>query len=261
MNKQKILFVGYGNMALAIIQGFIHSNLHKQYDIEICGRNAKRALSFTSANSLSDFVSVYDQTNILDVEDKIVFLCIKPNGLSSFVFKGQAKGVVSVMAGVKISTLRENIKSCGYVRVMPNTAAKYQKSSSAVYIEDLDIELYRDMIESFGSVVLVDKEDLIDASIATSGSAPAFVAMMAQALIDSGVREGLSCMQSQELVRGMFEGFALLLREKKPQEIIDEIASPAGTTIEGISVLEANAFRGIVLEASHRAVIKAKGKI
>lgn len=260
MNKQKILFVGYGNMALAIIQGFIHSNLYKLYDIEVCGRNTKCALEFISANNLNNFVTIYNANNTLDIENKIVFLCIKPNGLSSFVFNGQARGVVSVMAGVKISVLRENIRSYGYARVMPNTAAKYQKSSSAMYIEDLDIEIYKNMIESFGRVVLVDREDLIDASIATSGSAPAFVAMMAQALMDSGVREGLSCVQSQELVRGMFEGFALLLRDKKPQEIIDEVASPAGTTIEGLSVLESKAFKGIVMEASHKAVMKAKGK-
>lgn len=259
MNKQKILFVGHGNMTLAIIQGFIHSKIYKIYDIEICGRNTKRASEFISANNLSNFVSIYTG-DVLDVENKIVFLCIKPNGLSSFNFNGKASGVVSVMAGVKISILKEAIISYGYARVMPNIAARYQKSSSAMYIEDLDIATYKKMVESFGNVVLVNKEELIDASIATSGSAPAFVAMMAQALIDSGVREGLNCMQSQELVRGMFEGFALLLKDKKPQEIIDEVASPAGTTIEGLSVLESRAFKGIIMEASHKAVMKAKGK-
>ena len=107
-------------------------------------------------------------------------------------------------------------------------------------------------------MVVVDKEELIDAAIATSGSSPAFIALIAQALIDAGVREGLNCAQSRELVCGMFEGFASLLAESRPQEIIDAIASPAGTTIEGLSVLENRAVRGAIIEAAHQAVLKAR---
>ncbi len=248
-------------MTLAILRGIISSRLFETYNLFVCGRNSKKASSFLKNNGLNDIVqvSLIDNHQVL-VKDKTVFLCIKPDGLQNFKFIGRAKNVISVMAGVQVSIIKKHLDSMGYVRVMPNVAAKYQKSSSAIFIDNANLDEIKRLVLSFGNFVQVDKEALIDSAIATSGSAPAFVALMAQALIDAGVREGFNRLQSQELVRGMFEGFSLLLREKTPQEIIDEIASPGGTTIEGISTLEKHAFKGIVMEATNQAVLKARKK-
>ena len=259
MNKKQILFIGYGSMSLAILQGLIAANFHKNYQIQICGRDYAKAQKFLEQNGLSEFCQALAlEGNQIPVQDKILFLCVKPDGLASFTYVGEAEVAISVMAGVSVAKLKEALDSRGYVRVMPNTAARFQKSSSAVFVDGVSVESIRAFIQSFGNMVVVDKEELIDAAIATSGSAPAFIALIAQALIDAGVREGLNCAQSRELVCGMFEGFASLLAESRPQEIIDAIASPAGTTIEGLSVLENRAVRGAIIEAAHQAVLRAR---
>lgn len=259
MNKKSVLFVGYGNITLAILRGFISSGLHLSYELLVCGRSLQKASDFLNKNNLEGYVRVVSAIeNKITIENKIVFLCIKPSGLYSFDFMGCAESVISVMAGVQLTEIKKVANSVGYVRVMPNTAARYQKSSSVVFVDNANLEEIEVLISSFGNFIQVDREDLVDSAIATSGSSPAFVALMAQALIDAGVREGFNRLQSQKLVEGMFEGFSLLLKEKTPQEIIDEITSPGGTTIEGLSVLEKRAFKGIIMEAAHQAVIKAK---
>ncbi|MCE3037385.1 pyrroline-5-carboxylate reductase [Helicobacter sp. faydin-H20] len=264
MTKQKVLILGYGQMAIAIIKGILQARLYEKYDFEISGRNLQKARDFLQTHNIQTYFNILENSSSIAVADKIVFLCVKPYGLGSFIFSGEAFKVISVMAGVSIQAIREKVQAKTYIRVMPNTAAKYQKSSSAVYCENyssipVDVsDENLDLLESFGSVVSVGEEKLIDASIATSGSSPAFVALIAQALIDAGVREGLGRIQSKELVRGMFEGFALLLKHEDPQNIIDAITSPAGTTIEGLSVLEKSGVRGIIIEACHQAVAKTK---
>lgn len=258
MQKRKILFVGYGHMALAVIQGILKSDLNQKYDLEITGRDVHKAETFLKNHSLVSHFQVIPSNLGIDITDKIVLLCIKPYGISSFHYIGKAYACLSLLAGTTLQTIRRYIHSVGYVRMMPNTAASYQKSSSAVFCEGIELDTIKEIILSFGSCVEVGSENLVDASIATSGSAPAFIALIAQALIDSGVREGLDRKQSKALVRKMFEGFAQLLNDKEPQEIIDAITSPNGTTIEGLSILEQKAVRGAIMEACHQAVLKAK---
>ncbi len=258
MQKQKLLFVGYGHMALAIIKGALNANLNQKYHFEITGRSPDRLKDFLKLHKLESYFTIISSECKLDITDKIVLLCIKPYGISSFNYIGKAYACLSVLAGTDIQTISRYIDSKGYVRIMPNTAASYQKSSSAVFCSGIQIELIEDIILSFGNCIEVNNENLIDASIATSGSAPAFIALIAQALIDSGVREGLTRSQSKALVRGMFDGFAKLLNNQEPQEIIDAITSPGGTTIEGLSILEKHGIRGAIIEAGHQAVLKAK---
>ncbi|WP_104733560.1 pyrroline-5-carboxylate reductase [Helicobacter felis] len=118
----------------------------------------------------------------------------------------------------------------------------------------------REILKCFGSCVEVQSEALIDASLATNGSSLAFLSMAAQALVSAGVREGLSVNQASELVEQSFKGFAQLLQESDPQEIIDSICTPGGATIAGLSVLEEKAFKGILMQACHIAVRKGRTK-
>ncbi|CBG39559.1 pyrroline-5-carboxylate reductase [Helicobacter mustelae] len=254
----RVLVIGHGKIALTLIEGILKAGLHNKYYFEICGREFKKVETFIKFHHLESHFHALPPTPPLFIDEAIVFLCTKPQGLESFVFGGKARAVVSVMAGVSIAKIQQSIHAIGYARIMPNIAAKYQKSCSALYCKDLDWESIGDLVQSFGKVVVVEKEELIDASIAVSGSAPAFLALIAQALMDAGVREGLARLQSKEFVRGMFEGFALLLQQQDPQEIMDLVASPGGTTIEGLSVLESRGVRGAIMEACHQAVARAK---
>ena len=270
-----ILLVGYGNMAAAMAKG-----LDSTYKIKICGRDKKKAKDFIKANNLKNASldsSLESNSSQIDIKDKILILAIKPYGLESFTYKGRAKSVYSVLAGVKIDTIKQHINADFYIRLMPNIGATFGLSSTAVFIKSLESKKSTDskesaqkesfikaksqakeIIQSFGNAVFVDNENLIDSAIATSGSSPAFLALIAQALIDAGVREGFKRADSALLVQKTFEGLAKLLEKHSPDEIISLVTTPAGTTIEGLSILESKAIKGAIIEACHASVQKAK---
>lgn len=262
---KKLLFIGYGNMAKAIGAGIIESNLYKEYEILIAGRNE------TKAQCLCEFLRTSSKTNnvsistlkadlCIDVEGCEVLLCIKPHAFSAFSYKGKANIVYSVMAGISVEKIQSYIKAHNIVRIMPNVGALYAQSASCVYIKNAnnDREAIIKLVESFGNCVLVDNEDLIDSSIATSGSSPAFLALIAESLIDCGVYNGLTHTQSTELVAQTFKGFATLLANKSPKDIKTAITSPSGTTARGLAVLEKCAVRGVIMQAGIESINRAK---
>ncbi|PAF43074.1 pyrroline-5-carboxylate reductase [Helicobacter sp. 11S03491-1] len=256
--KNTLIFVGYGSMAKAIACGIYNSNLKSKYHLEIAGRDSKKAQHFIDCNHLGDIAKIYQSCCEINVDQKIVILCLKPYALGNFKYIGNANSVYSVMAGVGIQTLKQHIHSGGYAKLMPNVGARYQKSSTAVFVEGDIKQEAQEILSSFGSAVFVDSESLVDASIATGGSSPAFLALVAQAIIDAGVREGLRRDDALKLVRATFEGFASLMNEQTPDEIISSITSPGGTTVEGLYVLEDRAVRGAFIQACHEAVAKSK---
>ncbi len=104
----------------------------------------------------------------------------------------------------------------------------------------------------------VGNEKLVDASIATNGSALAFLSLVASSLKDAGIREGLNARDSLELVKMSFKGFAKLLEKERPEMIIEQICTPKGATIEGLSVLEKKGVRGAFIEACQKSVKKMR---
>lgn len=261
---QSLLIIGYGNLARSIIEGITpHS-----YKIYVLGRDFLKSQAFSNQfpNHQICPINTIDE---LQSQTPILLLCIKPKGISNFSCDLSFPLVFSVMAGVKINSIKHQFPNAqAYVRAMPNIGAFVKKSATALYIQaisDTAMNLGREYASklslSFGNAVWVDNEELIDASIATSGSSPAFLCIVAQALIDSGVREGLSNTQSQELVKATFEGFSKLLELYPPNQIKTLVTSPAGTTAEGLAYLEKKGFKGILEHGAHKSVLKAKGKI
>lgn len=286
MNSDKILIIGYGAMAAAIAQG-----LNGKYHMEICGRDPSKARDFIARLGLQNAVALevsaksVAESPILDIQDKILLLCIKPYGLGSFCYKGRAKSVYSVLAGVSIAKLAAHIQATSYVRLMPNIAALHGCSATTAFCSPVRLDLERQTPKSqalespalesrfslealraqaemicrgFGEIVFVQDEKLIDSSIATSGSAPAFLALVAQALVDSGVMVGLSRADSSALVAQTFAGMGELLKHHSPQELIDKVTTPGGTTIEGLAVLESRGVRGAFMQAARASVEKAR---
>ncbi|WP_104749340.1 pyrroline-5-carboxylate reductase [Helicobacter cynogastricus] len=263
--KTRLLIVGYGNMARAILKGFAKnaSKLTSYYDVEVTGRNAMQ-FHYSFLQALPFEVRYSSTDDIIDIDqDTIVLLTIKPHALGSYRYEGKASAVLSVLAGVSVEDLAKHIDSQAYVRCMPNIAARYGLSATTMYTPHYPLLQRRDireLLRFLGNIVEVSSESLIDASLATNGSSLAFLSMVAQALVSAGVREGLSVNQASELVEQSFKGFAQLLEEQNPQEIIDSICTPGGATIAGLSVLEEKAFKGILMQACHIAVRKGRTK-
>lgn len=265
-----LLVLGYGNMAQAILAQNPFITAH--YELYIAGRDSKKAKDFVSACELSAKIlpahSNHQGQYEIDCNGKDMLLCIKPKGLESFVFKGKARCVYSVLAGVSIKSIQAHIQSTYIVRLMPNIAAHSKLSATAFYYlpntnKTLSI-LHKEVIpfiESFGNAVQVDNESLIESSIAPSGSGIAFLALIAESLIDAGVLEGLTYAQSVALVKQCFAGFSAELAHKSPSELKYAISSPGGTTIRGIQALEQSGVRGALINAAHIAAQYAKDSI
>lgn len=249
---QKITIIGYGKMAAAIACG-----LNNKFKLEIAGRDECKIKSFIEENSLK-YASISHIKSEFDIENKIIILAIKPYALEAFKYKNKAKCCYSLLAGISIKRLKDVMECESYCRVMPNIASLVQAGVSVIYSPDANSKLLaKEIFDELGISVFLDKENLINSAGALSGSGPAYLGMIAEALIDAGVREGLSLDVSKQLTIGLFNGFSKLLQIKEPNEIRIDTTSPGGTTAEAIQILENRALRGALIDAIHSANIKA----
>lgn len=260
--KRTLIVVGYGNMAKAILTQNIYIFTH--YEVFISGRHNEKIDSFIRECDLEEKAKILEiHHKEISVENSDILLCVKPKGLESFAFVGRANCVYSVLAGISIAEISSKIQASTYIRLMPNIAACVKKSATAMYIESrdskdsVDLEHIKALVDSFGKAVIVDNESLINASIATSGSSIAFLALIAESLIDAGLYEGLTYSQSVALVRQTFEGFADILQDEDPNALKYAISSPGGTTITGLAILEQEGVKGAMMKAAHQAVQRA----
>lgn len=297
----ELVVVGYGNMAKAMLGGLLKAKRESLDIDRICisGRNPYKIQGWLNnffANNDCSFSAneiVLHSSVKIDCDNKMVLLACKPYNLSEFSFSGYANIVYSVLAGINVEILKTHISANHHVLIMPNVGAMHALSSSSVLwnpskkqdkskplsIKDVgtrlssiggtlageDFEEIRQRIfsfvSSFGNCVFVETQKELNASIATNGSAPAILALVAQALINAGVHQGLKLDSSRELTCKSFEGIAELLKHKSPQEIKDSITSPGGTTAEALLHCDKNGVQGIITEALTRAVKKANGEL
>ncbi len=242
--------IGSGNMAKAMI-----SPLKDSYDIEVVARDPA-----VLARLKEQYRTIKTTTidGYIDIDGKDVLLATKQQAVGSLKFKGVANVLYSVLAGTTIESLRQNIKAQNYIRVMPNVSAKYQKSMTTL---TGDVSAKASAVELFsniGQTIWVTSEDLLDIATAIAGSGPAYLATVAQGLIDGGVRCGLSLAQSRELVAGLFDGFSPLVAQNDPQNIKDEVTSPHGTTAAGCEVLQRYEIQECMAQTVATAYDRAK---
>ncbi len=249
----KLTIIGTGKMAEAIIKGAV-----VYHDIEVVGRDEKKLENLQSKMPKIKIVSLNDS---FDISGKNVLFCVKPYALEpvSKKLKGEAHALLSVLAGTSLATLKENIEAKFYVRSMPNLAASYQKSMTTLFGDESFKQEAIEICESFGKALWLSSEKEIDIATGVAGSGPAFLALVAEALSDGAVKEGLKRDDAYTLVRGLFEGFSPLLNEKHPAIIKDEVMSPGGTTAAGYAALEEGKVRDGMIKAIEKAYEKARG--
>ncbi|AFI03895.1 pyrroline-5-carboxylate reductase [Helicobacter cetorum] len=267
MQKETLLFIGYGNMMQSILEG-AHEKLSQQFNLQITGRNPQKIAPFLKEKNIDATIISIPPTKIIDIKNKFVFLLYKPYNLHDFNYEGEAKSIISALAGVSFKSLCNTFYAKYYLKCMPNIASKFALSSSAIceYIPSQTKEIETisqntlEIIQSFGLAINVSNEEQVNASVATNGSSLAFLSLVASALKDAGIREGLNAKDSLALVSMTFKGFAKLLENERPEMITEQICTPKGTTIEGLSVLEKMGVRGAFIEACHASVEKMRPK-
>ncbi|HIP02342.1 MAG TPA: pyrroline-5-carboxylate reductase [Campylobacterales bacterium] len=247
----KLTFVGAGNMAEAIIAGVCD-----KYEVEVIARDQKRLEELQEKYDIT--ISKFD--NQVDIEGKNIILCVKPYALEevSKKFVGSAETLLSVLAGSTLQTLKNAVKAEYYVRIMPNLAAKYGKSMSTLCGDEVYKKEAVAICESFGQALWLGSEKEIDIATGVAGSGPAFLALVAEALSDGAVKEGLKREDANVLVRGLFEGFSPLLNENHPALLKDAVMSPGGTTAAGYAALEEGRVRDGFIKAVTKAYERAK---
>ena len=257
----KIGFIGAGNMAKAILTGIYKSNIVSKNDVFVSNRT-KEKLDIIK-DEFSYNVST-DNSFVLKNAKDLVFICVKPqvfdtisDELKKKISKTQI--IVSIMAGKTIEYLQKKLGTKNIVRVMPNTPSLVGSGVSAVVaskeaVKNKNYTKVLDILKGIGEVVETE-EKYMNAITQVSGASPAWIFMMIEALADGGVECGLPRDLAYKLATNAVYGSgklaAIKYNENKthPGVLKDMVTSPAGTTIEGVRVLEENGFRGAIIDA------------
>ncbi|WDL74740.1 pyrroline-5-carboxylate reductase [Helicobacter winghamensis] len=236
-----LILVGYGKMAKALAEG-----LKDTYKILVTGRDSVKIQSFCNALGLTPLPLKKD--SILEIADTEVLLCVKPYALASFSFKGKAKCVYSILNAVSLEQLKAIMESQFYIRAMPNVCASIKQSITSLCG---DLEAKEDALRIFNAIgkSIWLEEKHFSLATALGGCAPAFLALVAESLIDSGVTYGLSREDSTQIVQTLFSGFSSLLEQSHPVLLKESVMSPGGSTAQGVAMLEKHALKNAFLEA------------
>ncbi len=255
-HEKRLAFIGGGNMAEALLRGILAAKrlapgeilatdvredrlayLRETYGIETSGSNAEAA-----------------------ARSEIVLLAIKPQVMTKALddlrkVLTEQELLISIAAGISTAFIAEAfLRAIHIIRVMPNTPALVLEGMSALargaHASAQDLETSCRLFEAVGKVVVVD-EGLMDAVTGLSGSGPAYVFLMIEALSDAGVKAGLPRDVSTLLAAQTLRGAAKMVLEtgKHPGALKDMVTSPAGTTIAGLHALEQGAVRAALMNA------------
>ena len=268
---RNIGFIGAGNMAEALINGFISSGLVSPGRIFASDKVKERLLRLAERYE----ITVYNKNYEVAANSDIIFLTIKPQDVEAALkdiaeLMDETKLIVSVMAGKTIDTLHSFLERSGVgthppiIRAMPNTPALIREGAIGLYAEgrvkEEDVTLVKRLFGSVGVVVELEEEGLLNTVTALSGSGPAYVFLLIEALIEAGIRGGLTPDDARTLAVQTVAGAGRLLKktDSSPEELIKRVASPGGTTIAGLSVLEKAGFKDIILKTVEAAKRRAE---
>ena len=232
-------------------------SLKEHYNIEVAGRSAEKLDSFEK--SLGTPIDKAD-INGFDISDKTIILCVKPANIIEMhsLLKGQAQTLYSVLAGTTLETLGENIEAASYVRAMPNLAATVGKSMTTLTGDITCKTEAETLFDSIGTTLWLNSEKELDIATALAGSGPAYLALVAEALADGAVKQGLKRDDAMTLMRGLFDGFGSLIQNEHPALLKDGVMSPGGTTAAGYGALEESAVRQGFISAIENAYNRTK---
>lgn len=255
-----IAFVGAGFMGEALIRGLITSRAAAAEHIIACDPREGQLAALAGRYGVR--VAADNAAGVAGAD--IVILAVKPQALPASVKElgrrlGRRKLVISIAAGVSVATL-ESLAPGGarIVRAMPNIAATIGAAVTALCAgsgaRDDDIMVARRVFDAVGETAVVE-EKLMDAVTGLSGSGPAFVFLFLEALIDAGVRAGLSRETAEQLAGQTLLGAAKMAREtgESPTSLRHRVTSPGGTTIAGLFALEEAGFKAAVMRAVEAA--------
>jgi len=265
LKGKKIGVIGTGNMGEALISGLLHSRSSTPENI-ICSDIRKDKLKI-----VKESYGVLTSGNNLNVvsASEIVVYAVKPQIMASVLRETAAsldmsKLIISIAAGVPLSAIESCLnKDLRLVRVMPNIAASVKEGAAAIApgkhaLKD-DLKVAKAIFDSVGKSVIIE-EELMDAITGLSGSGPAYLFLIVDALADAGVKMGLSREDALLLSTQTVLGAAKLLMEtnEHPGKLKDRVTSPGGTAIAGLHTLEQGGLRTTLINAVEAATRRSR---
>ncbi len=262
MASGKLGVIGAGNMGSAIIRGLIAADIYEAqnilvYDVDLHKVEGLRKEGLNVVDTVHEIAGKVD-TVIVAVKPAIVEEVLRQlkNGSESTL-------IISVAAGVNTRSLENALPGHPIVRVMPNAPCMIGEGASAVSrgtnAKEDHVHRAVEIMSALGYVAEVP-ETLMDAVTGLSGSGPAYVAVLIDALALGGLRMGLPRKTALRLAAQTVYGTAKMILDKdmEPATLRDMVTSPGGTTAEGLMALERNAFRWTVMDAVEAATVKAE---
>lgn len=259
----KYAFLGAGKMAFAIVQGMLRAKVCAATDLIASCPEPELLENMRDATS----IDVVTSNEAAALPASVVVLCVKPADVEAALAQAggalEGKLLISIVAGLKIKSLKALAPSARVIRAMPNTAAMVGRAATAYACDEAvtqeDKTAAEAVFSSIGEVYPVE-EKMLNAVTGLSGSGPAYVYLMIEALSDGGVACGLSRKLALDLAVQTVLGAADMIcaTSEHPAVLREMVTSPAGTTMEGLRVLEERGVRSAFLEAVAAAANRAE---
>lgn len=263
----KLGIIGGGVMAEAILSRLLQQKIFEPVEVIISEPAPERRSLLTERYGVT-----LTTDNHLAITATTVLLAVKPQAFAAVVSGLQQESgltmahlplVLSILAGTPLSKLEAGFPGCPVVRAMPNTPATVGAAVTAIApgqrADPQHLAIAEQIFGAIGEIVHVP-ESLLDAVTGLSGSGPAYVALIVEALSDGGVAVGLPRDIATKLAIQTLKGTAQLLQETglHPGELKNQVTSPGGTTIAGVAALEKSGLRSALIEAVKAATARSQ---
>jgi pyrroline-5-carboxylate reductase len=249
----KIGFIGAGNMAEALIKGFLNSKRINPQDI-LASDIIKDRLKYLN-NGYK--ISVMDDNQKLIEASQLVILSVKPQNFSCIINDlnrsiTDSHLVVSIMAKLTLKDIQDKlIKRIKLVRVMPNILASINLSLCGILksntVNNEEYKKIKDIFSTVGELIELKNEEQMDILTVLGGCLPAVICLLVEALTDAGIEQGLEYKLSYNIVTSVIFGTAKLLKTESTSDLKYKVTSPGGITCAILSQLEDRCIRGALL--------------
>ncbi|MEM9546539.1 MAG: pyrroline-5-carboxylate reductase [Bacteroidota bacterium] len=261
----KILIIGGGNMGLTFAKSFLKTHIVSEENMLILEKSLKKAEELRKLN----IGVVYGEPGNYIKDADLIILAVKPQDTSSLFpiikpFIDSQQVILSIMAGVKIETIAEQLDNKKIIRAMPNLPAQigvgmtvFTSSESVTRIELVTVQ---NLLNSTGKSIYKEVEDMIDAATAISGSGPAYIFYFMQSLIEAAKNMGFTHAESELLTYQTFRGAVDLFNkfDFSCEEWIAKVSSRGGTTEAAFVKLNAQNVSSQFQTAIHQALNRAR---
>ena len=256
----KVGFIGAGKMGEALIRSMLGIE-----DLQISLLASDVSAERRKLMSKLERVEATESNRRVADESDVVFVAVKPQNIDEVLdeIRDTDRLVISIAAGIPLRRLEAKLTKARVIRVMPNTPCLVGEMAGGFALgtraTEADAEMLTTLLKNAGRIFRLDEKHL-DAVTALSGSGPAFIAYIIEAMADGAVKQGLRKDVAEQLAVQTVLGTGKLLRDMKlsPQELISIVSSPGGTTVAGRQVLENSDVEDIIVKTIARATERGR---